>query len=109
MTPNYIDSSSLSVAPWCDCSNSGNDIDECRKFLNFFQDNTCLSKYRIKICHLGSFSIFYGISLLFEYVVIRQFHLFAHGKHGSAVGVTARMEQTSAKKYSWFYSLWTRL
>uniref|UniRef100_A0A8V0ZR92 GDNF family receptor alpha-1 n=1 Tax=Gallus gallus TaxID=9031 RepID=A0A8V0ZR92_CHICK len=42
MTPNYIDSSSLSVAPWCDCSNSGNDIDECRKFLNFFQDNTCL-------------------------------------------------------------------
>ncbi|NXS59286.1 GFRA1 protein, partial [Brachypteracias leptosomus] len=42
MTPNYIDSNSLSVAPWCDCSNSGNDIEECRKFLNFFQDNTCL-------------------------------------------------------------------
>ncbi|XP_071605593.1 GDNF family receptor alpha-1 isoform X2 [Heliangelus exortis] len=42
MTPNYIDSNSLSVAPWCDCSNSGNDIDECLKFLNFFQDNTCL-------------------------------------------------------------------
>ncbi|NWW37332.1 GFRA1 protein, partial [Panurus biarmicus] len=42
MTPNYIDSSSLSVAPWCDCSNSGNDIDECLKFLNFFQDNICL-------------------------------------------------------------------
>ncbi|NXS00500.1 GFRA1 protein, partial [Oxylabes madagascariensis] len=42
MTPNYIDSSSLSVAPWCDCSNSGNDIEECRKFLNFFQDNICL-------------------------------------------------------------------
>ncbi|KAI1236176.1 GDNF family receptor alpha-1, partial [Lamprotornis superbus] len=42
MTPNYIDSSSLSVAPWCDCSNSGNDIDECEKFLNFFQDNICL-------------------------------------------------------------------
>ncbi|EMP39022.1 GDNF family receptor alpha-1, partial [Chelonia mydas] len=42
MTPNYIDSNSLSVAPWCDCSNSGNDIEECLKFLNFFQDNTCL-------------------------------------------------------------------
>ncbi|NWZ11851.1 GFRA1 protein, partial [Agelaius phoeniceus] len=42
MTPNYIDSSSLSVAPWCDCSNSGNDEEECKKFLNFFQDNTCL-------------------------------------------------------------------
>ncbi|XP_059737895.1 GDNF family receptor alpha-1 isoform X1 [Bos taurus] len=42
MTPNYIDSSSLSVAPWCDCNNSGNDLEECLKFLNFFKDNTCL-------------------------------------------------------------------
>ncbi|XP_048194134.1 GDNF family receptor alpha-1 isoform X1 [Perognathus longimembris pacificus] len=42
MTPNYIDSSSLSVAPWCDCSNSGNELEECLKFLNFFKDNTCL-------------------------------------------------------------------
>lgn len=48
MTPNYIDSNSLSVAPWCDCSNSGNDIHECEKFLNFFQDNICLSKYKIR-------------------------------------------------------------
>ncbi|XP_048223368.1 GDNF family receptor alpha-1-like [Perognathus longimembris pacificus] len=42
MTPNYIDSSSLSVAPWCDCRNSGNELEECLKFLNFFKDNTCL-------------------------------------------------------------------
>ncbi|XP_037352681.1 GDNF family receptor alpha-1 isoform X4 [Talpa occidentalis] len=42
MTPNYVDSSSLSVAPWCDCNNSGNDLEECLKFLNFFKDNTCL-------------------------------------------------------------------
>uniref|UniRef100_A0A8B9M0J4 GDNF/GAS1 domain-containing protein n=1 Tax=Accipiter nisus TaxID=211598 RepID=A0A8B9M0J4_9AVES len=57
MTPNYIDSNSLSVAPWCDCSNSGNDIDECLKFLNFFQDNTCLSEYKIRClkCVLGCF------------------------------------------------------
>lgn len=45
MTPNYIDSSSLSVAPWCDCTNSGNDLEECLKFLNFFKDNTCLSEF----------------------------------------------------------------
>lgn len=45
MTPNYIDSSSLSVAPWCDCNNSGNDLEECLKFLNFFKDNTCLSEF----------------------------------------------------------------
>ncbi|XP_072479613.1 GDNF family receptor alpha-1 isoform X5 [Notamacropus eugenii] len=42
MTPNYIDSNSLSVAPWCDCNNSGNDLEECLKFLNFFKDNVCL-------------------------------------------------------------------
>ncbi|XP_051475324.1 GDNF family receptor alpha-1 isoform X1 [Apus apus] len=42
MTPNYIDSKSLSVAPWCDCSNSGNDIEDCLTFLNFFKDNICL-------------------------------------------------------------------
>lgn len=48
MTPNYIDSSSLSVAPWCDCSNSGNDMEECSKFLNFFKDNTCLSELKKK-------------------------------------------------------------
>lgn len=45
MTPNYIDSSSLSVAPWCDCRNSGNDLEDCLKFLNFFKDNTCLSEF----------------------------------------------------------------
>ncbi|XP_075071702.1 GDNF family receptor alpha-1 [Mixophyes fleayi] len=42
ITPNYIESTSLSVSPWCDCSNSGNYIDDCLKFLNFFKDNTCL-------------------------------------------------------------------
>ncbi|XP_071986947.1 GDNF family receptor alpha-1 isoform X1 [Engystomops pustulosus] len=42
ITPNYIESSSLSVSPWCDCSNSGNYIDDCLKFLNFFKDNICL-------------------------------------------------------------------
>lgn len=67
MTPNYIDSNSLSVAPWCDCSNSGNDIDECLKFLNFFQDNTCLSEYKIRClkCVLGYFLEFlYCLSTL---------------------------------------------
>lgn len=48
MTPNYIDSSSLSVAPWCDCFNSGNDLEECLKFLNFFKDNKCLSELKKK-------------------------------------------------------------
>ncbi|XP_030058517.1 GDNF family receptor alpha-1 [Microcaecilia unicolor] len=42
MTPNYIESHSLRVAPWCECTNSGNDIEECQKFLNFFKENICL-------------------------------------------------------------------
>ncbi|XP_063818757.1 GDNF family receptor alpha-1 [Pseudophryne corroboree] len=42
ITPNYIESADLSVSPWCDCSNSGNYIDDCLKFLNFFKDNICL-------------------------------------------------------------------
>uniref|UniRef100_H2ZZS2 GDNF family receptor alpha 1 n=2 Tax=Latimeria chalumnae TaxID=7897 RepID=H2ZZS2_LATCH len=42
MTPNYIDSISISVAPWCNCSNSGNNQEECEKFLNFFKNNICL-------------------------------------------------------------------
>ncbi|XP_053306312.1 GDNF family receptor alpha-1 [Spea bombifrons] len=42
ITPNYLESSSLSVSPWCDCSNSGNHNDDCLKFLNFFKDNICL-------------------------------------------------------------------
>ncbi|OCT71282.1 hypothetical protein XELAEV_18034260mg, partial [Xenopus laevis] len=42
ITPNYIGSNSLSVSPWCNCSNSGNYIDDCLKFLTFFKDNICL-------------------------------------------------------------------
>lgn len=45
ITPNYIESTSLSVSPWCDCLNSGNYMDDCLKFLNFFKDNLCLSEY----------------------------------------------------------------
>lgn len=53
MTPNYINSNSLSVAPWCNCNNSGNDLEECMKFLNFFQDNACLSEYNMTLCDVS--------------------------------------------------------
>ncbi|XP_028651596.1 GDNF family receptor alpha-1b [Erpetoichthys calabaricus] len=42
MTPNYLKSSSISVSPSCDCSGTGNNKEECEKFLNFFRDNACL-------------------------------------------------------------------
>lgn len=42
MTPNYLRSPKISVLPYCDCSNSGNNKDECDKFTEFFTENTCL-------------------------------------------------------------------
>eukprot|EP00061_Rhincodon_typus_P018407 g47569.t1 len=42
MTPNYIDATDIVVAPWCTCSGSGNQKEECDKFLNYFKANTCL-------------------------------------------------------------------
>ncbi|XP_062272707.1 GDNF family receptor alpha-2-like [Scomber scombrus] len=44
MTPNYVDSSfsNWTVSPWCTCKGSGNQEEECMKFLQSFTDNTCL-------------------------------------------------------------------
>uniref|UniRef100_A0A8C4GLY1 GDNF family receptor alpha-1 n=1 Tax=Dicentrarchus labrax TaxID=13489 RepID=A0A8C4GLY1_DICLA len=42
MTANYLRSPKISVSPYCDCSNSGNNKDECDKFTEFFTENTCL-------------------------------------------------------------------
>ncbi|CAK6972633.1 LOW QUALITY PROTEIN: GDNF family receptor alpha-1a [Scomber scombrus] len=42
MTPNYLRSPKISVSSYCDCSNSGNNKDECDKFTEFFTENTCL-------------------------------------------------------------------
>ncbi|XP_023183236.1 GDNF family receptor alpha-1-like isoform X2 [Xiphophorus maculatus] len=42
MTPNYLRSPKISVSPYCDCTNSGNNKDDCDKFTEFFRENTCL-------------------------------------------------------------------
>lgn len=42
MTPNYLRSPKISVSPYCDCNNSGNNKDDCDKFTEFFTENTCL-------------------------------------------------------------------
>ncbi|XP_075711887.1 GDNF family receptor alpha-4 [Rhinoderma darwinii] len=42
ITPNYVDNSSSSVAPWCTCNTSGNRQEECENFLHFFTNNICL-------------------------------------------------------------------
>ncbi|XP_077437386.1 GDNF family receptor alpha-1a isoform X2 [Vanacampus margaritifer] len=42
VTPNYLRSPKISVSPYCDCSNSGSNKDECDKLATFFTDNTCL-------------------------------------------------------------------
>lgn len=99
MTPNYIDSSSLSVAPWCDCSNSGNDIDECQKFLNFFQDNICLSEYKIR-CLLMCCRVFSGIPLLLQCVTTHRGITLHFVERGCVVGVKIKR----MSKYAWL--LW---
>ncbi|MEQ2197818.1 GDNF receptor alpha-1 [Xenoophorus captivus] len=45
MTPNYLRSPKISVSPYCDCTNSGNNKDDCDKFTEFFTENTCLRKF----------------------------------------------------------------
>ncbi|XP_056133462.1 GDNF family receptor alpha-4 [Lampris incognitus] len=42
ITPNYVDNSTSSVAPWCSCSATGNQREECYDFLGYFTDNICL-------------------------------------------------------------------
>ncbi|XP_069756124.1 GDNF family receptor alpha-1-like [Narcine bancroftii] len=41
ITPNYVDSTGISVAPWCTCNGSGNQKEDCEEFQNFFKDNRC--------------------------------------------------------------------
>lgn len=47
MTPNYLRSPKISVSPYCDCTNSGNNKDDCDKFTEFFRENTCLRKFSV--------------------------------------------------------------
>uniref|UniRef100_H3DE74 GDNF family receptor alpha 4b n=1 Tax=Tetraodon nigroviridis TaxID=99883 RepID=H3DE74_TETNG len=42
VTPNYVDNSTSSVAPWCSCSASGSHKEECDHFLGYFTNNSCL-------------------------------------------------------------------
>ncbi|KAG7254353.1 hypothetical protein CRUP_028776, partial [Coryphaenoides rupestris] len=44
VTPNYVDNSTSSVAPWCSCAAAGNQREECGEFLSFFTHNTCLQE-----------------------------------------------------------------
>lgn len=46
ITPNYVDNSTSSVAPWCSCSASGSRREDCDRFLEYFTDNICLRE-----CH----------------------------------------------------------
>lgn len=52
MTPNYEDANhtDFSISPWCSCRNSGNQEEECEKFLRDFRENVCLRKNHVKNC-----------------------------------------------------------
>lgn len=83
MTPNYLRSPKISVSPFCDCSNSGNNKDECDKFTEFFTENTCLRKlslcpaavwpavyWTIFSCSLLLYISFISLSKLFSIISI---------------------------------------
>ncbi|XP_064190791.1 GDNF family receptor alpha-4a isoform X2 [Anguilla rostrata] len=42
ITPNYLDNSTSNVAPWCTCTASGHQREQCAEFLAYFTDNVCL-------------------------------------------------------------------
>ncbi|XP_063070087.1 GDNF family receptor alpha-4-like [Engraulis encrasicolus] len=43
VTPHYVDNSPhASVSPFCNCASSGNQMEECTNFLDFFTNNICL-------------------------------------------------------------------
>ncbi|KAI1887387.1 hypothetical protein AGOR_G00189780 [Albula goreensis] len=42
ITPNYVDNSTSNVAPWCSCTASGNQKEQCAEFMAYFTDNICL-------------------------------------------------------------------
>nr|XP_015199298.1 PREDICTED: GDNF family receptor alpha-4 isoform X2 [Lepisosteus oculatus] len=42
ITPNYVDNFTSNVAPFCTCSTSGNQREQCNEFLSSFTDNSCL-------------------------------------------------------------------
>lgn len=44
ITPNYAENTTSNVSPWCTCSASGSQRQQCTQFLDYFTNNICLSK-----------------------------------------------------------------
>ena len=66
MTPNYLDNSTSSVAPWCSCSGPGSQGDECSEFLGYFTHNVCLRESRPLHACVSSLKESTNSSLLFQ-------------------------------------------
>uniref|UniRef100_A0A8C2XTT1 GDNF family receptor alpha 4b n=1 Tax=Cyclopterus lumpus TaxID=8103 RepID=A0A8C2XTT1_CYCLU len=54
ITPNYVDNSTSSVAPWCSCLASGSRREDCDNFLGYFNDNICLLTLESHVCDFDS-------------------------------------------------------
>ncbi|XP_035391088.1 GDNF family receptor alpha-4 isoform X1 [Electrophorus electricus] len=42
ITPNYVDNATSNVSPWCTCSTTGSQREQCTEFLDYFTENVCL-------------------------------------------------------------------
>ena len=69
MTPNYLRTPKISVSPYCDCSNSGNNKDECDKFTEFFSENTCLREFIYLLFWVFFFLLLCSVGL-YSYLVL---------------------------------------
>ncbi|XP_053497543.1 GDNF family receptor alpha-4 [Ictalurus furcatus] len=43
ITPNYAENTTSNVSPWCTCSASGSQRQQCTQFLDYFTNNICLN------------------------------------------------------------------
>uniref|UniRef100_A0A3B3VW35 GDNF family receptor alpha 1 n=1 Tax=Poecilia latipinna TaxID=48699 RepID=A0A3B3VW35_9TELE len=77
MTPNYLRSPKISVSPYCDCTNSGNNKDDCDKFTEFFTENTCLRKFSVFKSWLFLVMVYYFRPLCWSLSCSRAMELFS--------------------------------
>jgi len=70
VTPNYLDNSTSSVAPWCSCAAAGNQREECGEFLGFFTHNTCLRESQNALSLYHGFLELRGFRGVLEVLVV---------------------------------------
>uniref|UniRef100_A0A8D0D0I7 GDNF family receptor alpha 4b n=1 Tax=Sander lucioperca TaxID=283035 RepID=A0A8D0D0I7_SANLU len=94
ITPNYVDNSTSSVAPWCSCSASGSRREDCDNFLGYFTDNICLREYHSYPQYIGMYQPYGHVQSQYEYS-----RMFDYKKAYKEKPITAELQQILFHKY----------